>query len=114
MESNKKMLGKVNQLPSKIDRKDVMVTISIRMEGDLLDAIRARSEGTGIPYQTLMKRIIREHLQEPGSHPEVSAHNITELSQRLDRVVMEVVHLKRALAAKGTRPTKRGDGRKRA
>jgi predicted DNA binding CopG/RHH family protein len=37
---------------------------SILMPSDLLAALKVKAEKKGIPYQTLMKMIVREHLDE--------------------------------------------------
>jgi predicted DNA binding CopG/RHH family protein len=34
--------------------------ISIKVEGDLLTAFRARAKAEGVPYQTMIKRLMRE------------------------------------------------------
>lgn len=76
--SGKIIYGKKNLLPAKIDPKDVMVTISVRMEGDLLDAIRDRADQAGLPYQTYMKTILRGEVLGEGKQP-----NREEMAARL-------------------------------
>jgi hypothetical protein len=58
-------------LPDQIGGRDVTVQISLKIEGDLLKAIRARAKELDKPYQTVMKQLLREQLgmseeQEPG------------------------------------------------
>lgn len=77
--SGKFIYGKNNLLPAKIELKDVMVTISLRIEGDLLDAIRRRANEESIPYQTYMKKVLREHLL--GKEKNLSQ---AELARRLE------------------------------
>ena len=63
MKKNPKIkYGTKNVLPEKIDRRDVMITISIKMEGDLLDALKNKAKVLNRPYQTLMKEMLRESL----------------------------------------------------
>lgn len=63
MKKNPKIVyGTKNLLPEKIDRRDVMTTISIKMEGDLLDALRDKAKELNRPYQTLMKEMLRDQL----------------------------------------------------
>ncbi|MGK5088385.1 CopG family antitoxin [Bdellovibrionota bacterium FG-2] len=52
-----------NLLPERIEPKDEKSRISIIMEEDLLDALKARAKELGRPYQTLMKEILRQNLQ---------------------------------------------------
>jgi uncharacterized protein (DUF4415 family) len=54
--------GKKDLLPARIDPKDEKVRISIIMEGDLLDALRAHAAAEGKPYQTFMKDLLRSAL----------------------------------------------------
>ena len=54
--------GTKNLLPEKINPRDERVMISIKMEGDLLDALKAKAKELNRPYQTLMKEILRERL----------------------------------------------------
>jgi len=63
MKNNSKIKhGGKNLLPEKIDVKDVLIMISIKMEADLLDALKAKAKHLNRPYQTLMKEMLRENL----------------------------------------------------
>jgi len=73
MEKNKFRYGTVDQLPEKIDRKDVTILISVKMEGDLLDTLRARAAVEAKPYQTYMKELLREKLGMSEGDEEMSA-----------------------------------------
>jgi predicted DNA binding CopG/RHH family protein len=64
MEKSRIQYGKTDILPSKIDPKDVTVQISLKVEEDLLDALRARASKLGLGYQTLMKQMLREKIAE--------------------------------------------------
>ena len=55
-------LGTKDLLPRKIRPRDEMILISIKMEGDLLDALKAKAKKLNRPYQTLMKEMLRERL----------------------------------------------------
>lgn len=64
MKKNPKIkYGTKNLLPEKINPKDEMITISIKMEGDLLDALKHKAKELNRPYQTLMKEMLRETLE---------------------------------------------------
>ena len=63
MKSNPKIkYGTKNLLPEKIDPKNEKVMISIKMEGDLLDALKVKAKELNRPYQTLMKEMLRDQL----------------------------------------------------
>ena len=63
MKNNRKIqYGTKNLLPEKINPRDEMIMISIKMEGDLLDALKAKAKKLNRPYQTLMKEMLRERL----------------------------------------------------
>jgi len=63
MKTNPKMkYGKMNLLPGKIEPKDEMIMISVKMEGDLLDALKNHAKELGRPYQTVMKEMLRTSL----------------------------------------------------
>ena len=69
MEKNKAIkYADKDTLPARIDPKDEMVLISVRVEGDLLDALKAAAEKTNLGYQTVMKELLRERL---GLNPKV-------------------------------------------
>ena len=94
-------------VPEVVDRKDVMITISLRMEGDLLDTIRARAEEKSLPYQTFIKQILREHTTGD------ERANLVERVKALEELVQQHV-LGKAGGVRKTRPTvaKRGRSKK--
>src|SRR5437868_1915808 len=63
MKKNKIQYGKVDVLPEVIEDKDVTVHISLKIEGDLLKAIRALAEKEHLPYQTKLKQMLRAQLE---------------------------------------------------
>ena len=72
-------------LPDKINPKDEVVLISVRMEGDLLDALKTAAAAEGKPYQTLMKQLLREKLKVGGQN---------ELAREMEKLKGEVKELK--------------------
>lgn len=62
MKNSKIKLGSKNLIPGKIQPKDELVMISIKMEGDLLDALKSKAKEMNQPYQTLLKKMLRESL----------------------------------------------------
>lgn len=95
-----KKFGKQNLLPERIDPKDERVRISLIMEGDLLDLLRARAKEAGTPYQTFMKEIlrnalVRKELLQPtpkGYGLDLAVKMIEEMEQRLELKIGEVKH----------------------
>ncbi len=78
--------GKVDLLPGKIQPKDVNIRISIVMEGDLLDAIKARAAETGTPYQTLMKEKLREYFIQKSDSEMHVPERFEVLIQELEQI----------------------------
>ena len=62
MKRNKIKYATKDILPNRIGDKDVTVQISLKIEGDLLKAIRMRAKELDKPYQTVMKQLLREQL----------------------------------------------------
>ncbi len=65
------------------------IKITVNVDEDLLESLKLRSDKTGVPYQTLLNRVLRAAMQEK-STDEVS---------RLDRLEREVKSLKKKLSA---------------
>lgn len=90
MKSNLKVkYGKMNLLPETIEPKDEMIMISVKMEGDLLDALKNRAKELGRPYQTLMKELLRESLGMKNSSASPSrdwAEIVKQLQELKDRM----------------------------
>lgn len=59
MATKKIVFGKKNLLVGDLEPKNETVRISMMMEGDLLDAIKAQAKIDGIGYQTLLKNHLR-------------------------------------------------------
>lgn len=53
--------AKIRRKP--VDLRKSTVQISMKIEYELLQEIKELAENEGVPYQTLMKRILRDHLQ---------------------------------------------------
>ena len=64
------------------------IKITINIDGDTLAILRAKSAETGIPYQRLLNRVLREALR-----------NSTISDSRLDRLEQEVERLKKRIVA---------------
>lgn len=75
---SKKILGKKNLLPLKIEPKDVKVLISIRLTEDVLDYFKASADQQGVGYQVLIQQALNERMKE-GS----LAKRVEELERRI-------------------------------
>ncbi len=64
--------AKIRRKP--VDLRKSTVQISMKIEYELLQEIKEMAENEGIPYQTLMKRILRDHLRH------------SSLEQRVQRI----------------------------
>lgn len=64
------------------------VKITINIDADSLEILRAKSTKTGVPYQRLLNRFLRHAL-----------HSDTETEPRLDRLEKEIMKLKRKIVA---------------
>lgn len=64
------------------------IKITINFDSDILTSIRQLALKIGIPYQTLMNRILREALQKQRTR-----------ESRLDRLEKEIKNLKEKIAA---------------
>lgn len=84
MAKKKVKTGEQDLLPAVIERKDVTVHISLKIEADLLDAIRELAEKEHLPYQTLMKQMLRGQLR-------TRSMSDTELEARLGPLVAKYV-----------------------
>lgn len=92
MKNNKIIYGKKDLLPAKIAPKDVSIRISIVMEGDLLNAIKASAAAKGVPYQTLLKTYLRDQFipanpkRSDREEREHMLEMLRELGERVERV----------------------------
>jgi predicted DNA binding CopG/RHH family protein len=64
------------------------IKITINFDSDILNSIKQSSLKTGIPYQTLMNRVLRKAL-----------HKQRARESRLDRLEKEIKKLKEKIAA---------------
>ncbi len=62
------------------------VKITINIDGDILDILRAKSAETGVPYQRLLNRFLTKAL-----------HSDAETESRLGRLEKELTKLKRKI-----------------
>lgn len=85
MSKNNIEYAEKNTLPETIEDKDVTVQISLKIEGDLLKAIRVRAKELDKPYQTIMKQLLREKLGMSGEQ-----ENLATQFKRLEEEVEEL------------------------
>jgi predicted DNA binding CopG/RHH family protein len=71
--------AKIRRKP--VDLKKATVQISMKIEYGLLQEIKQTAEKEGIPYQTLMKRILRDHLKH------------SSLEQRVQKIEKKLAEL---------------------
>ena len=64
------------------------IKITINFDADILDSIKMLSQKTGIPYQSLTNRVLREALQKQKKR-----------ESRLDRLEKEIEKIKKKIAA---------------
>lgn len=64
------------------------VKITINIDADSLEILRAKSAKTGVPYQRLLNRFLSQAL-----------HSQAETEPRLDRLEKEIAKLKRKIVA---------------
>jgi len=69
-------------------KKQKSVKITINLDADSLDAVKKEASASGVPYQRLLNRILKESLASKRS---------TE--SRMDRIERELREVKRRLAA---------------
>ena len=69
-------------------KKAKKIKITINVDEDSLARLRKMSDQTGIPYQTLLNRILKEGLGQR-----------LEAESRLDRIERELQRIKRKIAA---------------
>lgn len=65
------------------------IKITVNVDEDLLEALKLRSDETGVPYQSLLNRVLRSAIQEQTDGE----------SSRIDRLEKDVAALKRKLSA---------------
>jgi predicted DNA binding CopG/RHH family protein len=61
-----------------VDTTSSTVQISVKFEYDLLKQLKAEAEKKGLPYQTFMKQIIKDYLQQDSAD-----NDIKEIKARL-------------------------------
>jgi predicted DNA binding CopG/RHH family protein len=68
--------------------KSKKIKITINIDDDLLASLRGKSEKTGIPYQSLLNRLLRD-----------AVNKFSDEESRLDKLEREVKDLKKRLSA---------------
>ena len=68
--------------------KTKKVKITINFDAEILTQVKSMSDETGVPYQTLLNKIVKEALLQKNSE-----------SSRLDRLEKEIKKLKKKIAA---------------
>jgi len=85
--SNKIEYADKDTLPESIDDRDVTVQISLKIEGDLLKAIRSRATAEGKPYQTLLKQMLRAQLGHHNGDPEDVRKRLADLEGQVQSLM---------------------------
>jgi predicted DNA binding CopG/RHH family protein len=65
------------------------IKITVNIDEDLLESLKLRSDETGVPYQSLLNRVLRSAMLEQKD----------DRTLRLDRLEKEIALLKRKLSA---------------
>ena len=60
---NRKTAGKIDLLEGALDPKAVKWRVTMFLDLDVLDHIRAEADSLGIGYQTRINEILREHIE---------------------------------------------------
>ncbi len=81
---DKKGTRQIRQQMAKVHK----VKITINFDADLLAEVKKMSDNTGIPYQTLLNRLLRDTL-----------HHRKQQESRLDRLEHELEKLRKKLVA---------------
>jgi hypothetical protein len=98
MKNSKIKYAEKDTLPAKIDPKDVSIRISMVIEGDLLDALKAEAERQKRPYQTIMKEILREKIMAQA----IRGDSLEARVERIEAVLSTAIKgRKRAVSVKG-------------
>jgi hypothetical protein len=78
MARKKVKTGDVNPFPDKIERKHITYPVTIKIEGDLLDALKGQAAERGLPYQTMTKQLLRAQLGMEGGIMGASLRRLIE------------------------------------
>jgi len=84
LKRNKKKTDQIRSLAKKAEK----TKITINIDQDILGSIKSESEETGVPYQKLLNKILRDALS--------SRHGN---DKRLDRLEREIEKLKKKVSA---------------
>jgi len=75
--------GKVDQIKGELTSKSELVQISVKMEGDLLDALKAHAAKQKRPYQTVMKEMLRAQLANENVKTLVDREDLRAMVNRM-------------------------------
>ena len=70
--------------------KSKKIKITVNIDQDIIEALKKRSDSSGIPYQNLLNRMLRTALHETKPN---------DASNRLDRLERELAAIKKKLTA---------------
>ncbi|RYZ82069.1 MAG: hypothetical protein EOP06_22290 [Proteobacteria bacterium] len=87
MAKNKTETRSKDHLPDVVSTRDVMVQISLKIEGDLLLALKERAKALHKPYQTLMKELLRAQLKLDSAGPGDQLLRLEKGVARLERIL---------------------------
>ncbi|MBI3557095.1 MAG: BrnA antitoxin family protein [Deltaproteobacteria bacterium] len=63
MAKKKVVYAKKSKLDAdEFDRKHIKVLISVRLDGDVLEGMKAQASDKGLPYQTYINLVLRERI----------------------------------------------------
>lgn len=101
--SKKIRIGKVDPFPQNVETKDELIRISMMIEGDLLDELKARASESNLPYQTYLKQLLRRALAQT---------EFSDIEARFDRLNKKASALEKQfgrvqLQARRPRPKKK-------
>lgn len=105
MSKNKFDYANKNTLPERVDDADVTVQISLKIEGDLLKALRTRAKALDKPYQTLLKQILRRELAVGGIN---EAPSFIERLEALEEAVHSLSKSSARMVAAGPKRQRKG------
>lgn len=72
----KEAMKKAKQTGQKVqvtEKSDVKIVVNMRLDLDIVSKLKKEAEAKGIPYQTLINMLLKEHIQEPSLVDRVNA-----------------------------------------
>lgn len=80
--SSKIKYGKKDLVGGPVKPSEESIRISVMMEGDLLDALKARAAQEKRPYQTIMKEMLRAQLENAELRAQIDPEEIKRLVEQ--------------------------------